>query len=704
MGRWLFLLLTIALTTMSLPMAAAQDADAAVMQDPGGDVDAYVAGAPTSIPAGVVDNIDLVAAGVSEQDETFTFTLQVESLEGHGGLFTGGGWQALIFTHGDTQFRLNFYHCGFCNDPTFTFGQMQTRPVGTEGWTTVHTATSDDDITADASGLMTWAIPRDMLADQSGAAPFPGRVLNEFWAESGLFFAEAGFEFAGNDVEWPLLVNDRMPDSGVADMVLEVVMGLAQTGDAFLHSEEPFRASNGEETTFVYRVNATNPGETEHVYQFEAVGAPVRWNVQFPVPTLVLGPGQTEMIPVLVRTPFAHQHGGAESFVMQMQAVDDPTAVGRVELGVRYLEVPQPAGHHDTVFLHSFQSEQDNPFFAVFATAFQFGPTGYMNAEPDDPNDQKINVPGRAFSFGAEGAYYWRFMLEPGLRLGLDFDLTRQLELTLPVSGTLPYPGAVLEGELILYGPEEEMTGDNGRTFIQRSEEVLAKFSSDPVELNGRHIFVVTATPTQNAELVRYDAANDLGLELVLRTGRPVTYVAQDSPAIEPGGTMVLPLFEYHDPVDEAFRTLSGPILEADTKNRVANPGDLVAFNLKARDQGNAAGDYDMQISGTHLDWASFNGPSKFYIDGDAVTTSILVDVPSDARDGDLVDLIVEAVHAEDPTRRGLVRLVVEVDTDAEHADDRNAIVRVDEVQESPLPVLVGLAALGAAVAWRRKG
>lgn len=699
MKGWPAFLAALLFVAVPVPSGSAQADGSVVLEDATGDVDLRVAGSPTALPAGVVDHLDLVSSAVAEDAAGFTFDLQMAA-----GTWTlpmdFGSWAALYFTHDDTEFRIRFIRNSF-GGGIMVFALLESRPVETEDWSTLLLAGADDGVVADAGGLLSWHVDRDLLADQNGAAPFPGRVLSDFWAESGLLFADAAIQdFQGNQVaDWPIYITDRMPESGHSEATVPVVFGLAQTGDARLFCEEPFRASNGEETTIVYRINATNVGERERVFQMQAVGAPTIWTVTFPVPTIVIGPGETREVPVLVRTPFQHQHGGAESFIIEMTGVDDAASVGRVEIGIRYLEVPQPAGHHDTVFLHSIATDADNPFQTAAQAAFGFGPRVYMNAEPDDPNDQRINVAGTGFVRGAEGAYGWNIYLDPALRLGLDFDLSRPFKLTVPVSGSLPYMASHLEGSLILLG--KETSSGNGRGDSQRETTILASLTSDPVDLNGRTVFEITGNMLDAADLVRYDVANDLLLRLVLYTGRPNTMLPPDNPVIEPGGTLLLPLFEYHDPVDSVFATPAGPMVHVTNAKRLANPGDLIAFPLTVHDPGNAGGDYRLEIDGSKAEWARILGPDQILLDRDQVDTTVVVEVPATARDGDLVDLIFQVVNTRDASRRGLVRLVVEVDTAAEHPDDRATLDLGNEVEKSSaLAWAVLSATLLVSAAW----
>lgn len=713
-------LVIILLTISGLPMVQAQAPPVEVLSDGSGDVDFTVGGTDQTDP-GLYGYLDLEAAVIQEDEEGFTFTLTMETLDGP---VAGQGSMApvysLYFTHSDTEFQVQFFSTCFfaCPEPQY-FAQLLMRPVGNEDWTNLANSRSQGPPTVDGSSLVWW-LPRDLLADQQGAAPFPGRELTDLWAYSKARtndFDIPDFQ-GGSAAEFPAEASDRMPDTGVSSQTVPITFGLTQSGDIVLTSDEPFRASNGEATTFLYTVNATNRGAEERLVQVRAAGLPSRWTVDFPIPTAVIGPGEHISVPVLLSTPFAHQHGGAESFVVEVFDPQSPSQVGRVELGIRYLEIPQPAGHHDTVFFHSAPWEADNPFEEVFLTAFAAGAGQvWMNAEETDDLDSGDPVTAQSgfFSFGTDAAtsrFYWVIPLSPALRLGLDGDLDGLGDIAFEVSTPVLLPGATVTAELALIG-EEDRPGRNDQNgqaynFPYGFREVmpLASMSWEPVDIDSGsdHLFETQFPLLPDADFIRYDPAQNLALSIVLDAGRPdVSFSAQDTPSLEPGGRMSLPLFEYQDPVDEAFAIPSGPLLTLDgPPSRLANAGDIMLFDVTILDQGNAAGDYELEITGQSTHWAALLSSKRIKLDGDSVQAKVAIEVPATAETGDRADLFLQAVHAQDPTRRGLVRMVVDVDESRDHEDDSaEALQLMGPTEDAPaiavLPVVVLLGAIALA-------
>jgi hypothetical protein len=167
---------------------------------------------------------------------------------------------------------------------------------------------------------------------------------------------------------------------------------------------------------------------------------------------------------------------------------------------------------------------------------------------------------------------------------------------------------------------------------------------------------------------------------------------------------MELPLFEYSDPVDEAFAALSGPVLDVvGEPARLANAGDLLLFDVDIIDQGNAAGEYHLEITGEGAHWTSLLTTDHVRLEGGAVRATVQVDIPATATEDDRADVFLQAVHSADASRRGLVRLVVDVDESMDHPDDRLAAQQISgKVEDAPAPWLLPLLALAFLAARRR--
>ncbi len=651
---------------------------------------------------------------VQEDRDAFTFIVGVaDTSSPTEQAWSDGGQVSVDFTHHDQAFRLNIERCFFCIPADYVWSSLYSRPVDSEDWSQVWIRSGPDGpIQDEENDVFIQRVPRSDLRDASGAKPFLGRSLSDAVATS--MAAVSGVYFSLTEdparVDFPVIIGDRMPDSGTGAPI-PVQVGLAQTGSARLSTDRPMRASNGEATTFIYSITATNVGDKTELFELEAMGAPSTWSVLLPVSAVELDAGQSRDIPVLVSTPFRHLHGAEQTFHVHMTSANDRSSVGRLEIGVIFNEIPQPAGHHSQIWFHSRASE--DLFQTTLGQVFP-GNDGavYMNAREDDENDARVAISGLNWgtSFDPEpvGQSRWFLDLDPGLLMGLDFDMDRLGSVVAPIKAGAGLTGAQLQGRLVLLGAPSEDENFNNFPYGDRTLTVLANLTTDaPVDVSAGavHEFTATLTPQPEADYIPYDPANNMVLELRLSMRQARTFTTADAPYLEPGGSAVLPLLEYHDPVDDVFDSLDGPILRAaGAQQRLLNPGSTAIFDVEvenARDQGAT---YKLSLSGARSEWASVVGSGRLKMTPEGTASiQVAVQVPGDARDGDLVDLVLSAEDQQDPTIRGLIRLFVEVDTEAEHDDD-GAAPAADVVKDAPgLSVATLVVLAGALVALRRR-
>lgn len=705
--RRLLSLVLIALLLPAVPTLA-QAEPIRVITDPTGDMVAELKGGPgITDPTGHYDFQDIEWVDVLEDADGYWFTVKVVSIEvelDNTIGFSDGGYIRIFFVHNDWDYFLEIERPSGQLEIEY-YARLYSKSSASDDWGRIWlTDTTTFDLNANT---ITQFVAREDLPDSKGAAPFPGRELTQFYAITGQRSSDFRGEIGGTGqtFEAPWHLGDAAPDDGPSDAVVPVQFGLEQSGDARLTVDEPYRASNGEETTFLYTVNATNVGANPDLFVFEAKNIPSTWDVTVVLPAVELGPGESATIPVLLATQFAHIHGGSQSFLLTMEGTENPQSIGRAELGIRYLETPQPAGHHETVYFHSTLT----PITLSFNSAFNvlFAPNGQLyfntNTPEDDPDDDGQAITGFGFTFGQETTYFWEIPLNPTLRMGLDFDLSREGQFMASFSSELPLNQAVLEGELLLVGEDPNGNG-NPRDGFDEQVTTLATFSSDPqdVTAGGRMDIAVPVTVTPESDYIPYDPANNILLQLRI-TGQGVTVPNQNTAmAMLPGGSMDLPMFDYEDDVTDVFETLAGPQLTAAAPIRTANPGDLIRFDVTMADTGAAAGDYQLEFMTEYAPLATvLEGNEATVPDGGSVPLTVTVEVPEDATQGEKLDLFLQAVNKNDPLKRGIVRLVVDVDLTQEWDDDRAS---VDTTEEESSPGIGILALLGAvAVALRRR-
>jgi hypothetical protein len=684
--------LALLLVLGALPPGAGQAAATPLIEDASGDLQATVAGNPVGAPAGRFAATDLRALAVEETATDLVFRLTVASLAASPELaLVESTVYTIDFAHQDVIYRVMMYRV--VADAVRYGGQFYVYDAAREDFSPVEPVS----VAAEAaSSTLTATVARSLVLDREGSAPFPGRVLTGFHAQSSsASFGDFTFDFgAGAQTMPPTGVRDAMPDSGNATATLPIRLGLAQTGFARLSSDLPIRASNGEATTFVFPVDANNHADTVQRFTLAPVGVPGGWRVSLPSDLVEIPAHGNVTLPVLVSMPFAHQHGSLQQFVLEMTALSDSSSVGRVQLGVRFVQPPQPAGHHDTMYLHSFAPSGDATFTMAFATLFGFDPNRmYFNtlSPTEDPNDSRLAVGasqwGMSFGVPPRQQYTWTVPLSPGLALGLDFDLTRQGSLKLAVDSTFPLPQAVLSGRLVHTIADDEgcgrgPNGDDGADctlddylFGRGQHVTVARLEPSPAQDIGpattgaQFDAVITATP--EGDYLPFHPRATLVLQLNLTATTVDAFIGPDQAPKATGGELVLPLLEYHDPVDQVFSSLSSLMIHVDgEQSRLVNPGKTALFSLGLMNHGSTAS-YDLELSGDGSAWAQIVGDRRVTVEsGKTRPLGIAVTAPADAVDGAVADLVLTAVDSSDPSARTLARLVVTVDTDAEHPDD----------------------------------
>lgn len=707
-SSWVLLPLLLALAA-PLPAQAQDQPMLRLLDDSAGDVALAGAPTPTVMPAGTADDLDLVSLDVGETPLDFLFKLGVKDLASGSTTVVASGHD-LFFRHHDQDYGITFYPGGsgyaylYAYEPGEGFGAY----------------VADLPVTMDlGASTMTATVRRDLLIDNDGAAPHPGRILDNFHATTN---ALGNFYISGQSATpHP---EDRMPNDGVGPLAWPVQYGIQQSGHLRLSSEEPFRASNGEASTFVFRINATNLAEEDDLVEFVAQGVPQAWDVQLPGLTM-LDANQSVEFPVIVRTAFAHQHGSATAFTLELVSQNDASAVGRIELGLRYPLIAQPAGHHDTVYFHSV--DQAEGVGGALDTALKlvqggdFGKRPYFNtaAPDDDPQDDAVPVTG--YTCGLNGnqddiigtRYCWSLPLGPGLQMGLDFDLNRTGTYSIPMFSLLPHPGARVEGELVYLPPYEGAGEFNPETgFVERQSVVVATLNTSEradIGANAGHTFTGIITPTPDGDFLPYLNGAGLMLELRMLSARPDNplFGPKGEPELRPGGTMTLPLLDYEDPLGETFGDDAKLQLAlAGDMQRMANPGATVVYNATLTNADNQTHTVALLIIGSNREWATLPGGDELRLEpGESATLRVAVVVPLGAVDEDRADLVLDVASTSELSARALVRMVTTVDTDAEHADDAALVASAQQGgKDTSAPAFtLTLAALAALVLVRRR-
>ncbi len=520
-------------------------------------------------------------------------------------------------------------------------------------------------------------VPRHLLADEIGAPPYPGRELTHFYVTS--FTTQV---YGGNDQttinDW-----DRMPDQGVVQTPYVVQHGTLPSGSAHLFSPNPYRGSNGGAATYVFEVTASNSGEQSSQYALSLQEAPTGWEISIPLQPFELAPGAHRTFPVVVSTPSAHQHGNTEVITLMLQDLNEPASQALLELAITYHAIPQPAGHHDTLYIHSRPSSEAATRHILASNQM----TAFMNTLENDEVDS--NEPAPAANPSIMGHFYeWEILLDPSLQTGLVFDTARTGELLIALDTT------GLPGEITIHGALLAQSMETTELASIPATKIPLHVSTGPLKLQ------LDVIPLEASNPYVYSGPTSLILHLIITPNRPASLTTAETPTLAPGGIMQLPLKEYREPIKtELAGNATTPFLAViGEPQRQANPGDLIMFEVAAR---NPQSVHHWQLYGPGAHHASL-------IPMEDHTVAVVVAVPEDA--GNVLDLVLEA-QAHDETSLGLARLLVLVDDEEDYPDDAQMVANLpstDKTSNTPgfsaAVAVLAMMGLAGVLSRRRRG
>ncbi|HUR63736.1 MAG TPA: FixG Ig-like domain-containing protein [Candidatus Thermoplasmatota archaeon] len=728
-------LLPLLAAALLLPLAHAQppsaqgpavpgEAGIRLLEDAAGDVKASLSGQQQD-PSGRFAATDLKALEVLETPDDFTFTLRVGSLKASPEvpLAESTGY-AITFLHKDRAFSISIFRQVLEGATYGAYLQVYDPALDRYDQLSPYAPVQ---VNADA-GTMAVSYGRDLLLDHDGNTPHPEVPLT-----SWRVVADSGFSFGSDRSCFTKDVctgspgasaHDAMPDAGNGTLDLAVRYGIVQSGKARLASEIPTRASNGEATTIVYQVEASSGLAGNQSFLLAASGLPAGWEVKLPGERITVPGNASILFPVVVTVPFAHQHGTYQKFLLEMKAVRDSGSIGRVQLGIRYTQPPQPAGHHNVLWLHS-QTLTSGQSITAFDTLFGTPASGlYMNAASpeEDTYDAKAEVPGEQVSQDLVpplATYLWSVPLAPALEMGLDFKQTIG-NVSVPLKTTLPMPGATLGGRLVYVPPGATVARGFDPSLLNAGEAILADLTPDaPVDVaaNTQGNFLhATLVPRPETGYIPFEKGAGLRLDLMVTftrlDGLGGGFGPRAAPVVQPGGILDLPLNEYHDKVAQVFASNATLALEAQSaQDRVANPGKMVLYNLTLANRASQPVTVNLELTGTHILWVSLLEPTQRSVrlaPNETRAVKVAVKVPLEADRGDTADVVLAATSASDLNVRSLARLYTTVDTGREYRDDSALIAAIEGThakKKTPGPEtpLVGLGLVAVAFAARRR-
>lgn len=655
------------------------------MSDVQGDV-VLVTGAPgaPSIPvAGAdADSADLLWLDIVEEDETFTLDVAVATMTGNAGFEI------------DIEFEWNglpYVVEARRSNPTigggFAFATLLVYNDEDEDFDRLALLEMTLDVEKAVASII---VPKVFVLDRAERTPTRGDSI----AVTRVVAEETVVNIRFSDTA-PLSMRDEMPDEAGEPVKFTFTAGDAATGHLKLVTDDRVRVSNGGATTFVFQATLRNNASYEEDVTLALESLPEGWQGTVQSPVRVPASGERTLA-VLMSVPFEHDHGGFDSFNLTAKSRKDVGSMATVRFGVLHTPIPQPAGHHEELFLHG-HNDITPPFDKLFPFA-----DGYINTESTHEGDIE-GVPTSGFIDGSTDSLSWYLQLDPALRMGLDFDLNRTGEVVGSIRGR-DATSATVTAKLFLYKYTQE--GRSEGTLLAQAAPAEVQ-----LDLNNPSPFKLTLAPTPESDYIPYDKDQNLVLQLTLKPdgGVPMRMLGVNGPTLTTGDFKAqLPLNEYHDQltgVAEAATALdlraTGPV------EKLANPGNLVAYEFTLVNGASVPTRIDIDLAGNDARLGTLvPSGSVELIPGESRTLTLGVRVPGDAAEGDELEVLVFAHAQDDPSQMAIARTKTTVTLgDGAVDDETETLIAARERQrDAPGPgALLLLAAAAVAVGLTRR-
>lgn len=487
---------------------------------------------------------------------------------------------------------------------------------------------------------------------------------------------------------------DLAPDSGFLDAFK--VPTPTGAGPVFISIANPLRVSNGEATTLVFQVDLTNRGTTTATTLLEAKSSVASMTPRI-TGRVSVPASESVRVPLIVTTSFAHAHG-ATNYVDIIATYDDGTEMDRAQASVYYLAVPQPSGHHPSIYFHG-QNPQTNP--ADSGPLNQQQEVWFSTESVDDLASAKeaVSISGDIQTH----RFDWWFPLKPELQLGLDVKATGAPFHATFVSD-IPLQGAMATAELHYCPPGATtrnacLASNAAKTMLTGESTAVDMTAGTPTTFNFEW-------KTLGQDLFEpFQLGNNLAVVMHLTTTNP-SYLGEDfgDPVrVQLGETTAdLPLNEYRDPVEKNFLSSEAISIQAKTAaDRNVNAGRTYVYEFNVQNNGTSSVKLASEIVGREADWATIqSGPSAIIGAGESRTLQVVVRPPSDAVAGQAADLVLVVEDSNHPDMAVLARFSATVVD--EDVPDESSMVSASG-HESPLSASVVFLALGALLLAARR-
>lgn len=508
--------------------------------------------------------------------------------------------------------------------------------------------------------------------------------LSEVWAEA----RQQAMSLP--DRTWTVTFLDRAPDVDVWGSLRTPVDPGA--GPLLLTPVQGFQGSNGGGGVLLFELVADNIDAEAIDAVLTIAGLPDGWAGLVPA-RLHLDPGESRTIPLLVSMPFGHDHGSSVPF--NVTAEVPGRQVLTEDLQVHFFDVPQPAGHHPTLYLHSGATAPgaSTPVYTWIDTIQENGDDERLSFGATGGSTDYGSVTHRGFFF---------VPMVPDLGIGLDFDLGRTGRAQLAFQSD--FATTVMARISLMHCNPSDLTG---RDFAEYRNDFrcpgtwLPVLEAEPSSLSlamGANPIDIELMPTVYADL------------LPLQSGALLAFVVELDYPFVPGyansidmlpadGRIELPLFEYQPPLRGVLADLGNLEILGEPVERSAGPGSQLVLQHRIVNHGAEALDIDFETIGSNAAWVEIQ-PSPMRLEaGDESPFEVKVNVPKDAGALEFAQVYVVASSQGDDQVVSVLPVRINAQGPVVHEQEQAAPTR--ETPVLPTALLV-LSLLALAVVHRR--
>jgi hypothetical protein len=599
--------------TFLLLLCLVTSASGYLIEDPIGDT--VIAG-PNGPIAFNAPQIDIVKSWINEQPESLTFGVLFEAAND-----TRERLIEIEFTIAGNEFLIGPNQD--CPETSLQHGPSRTN------YGCLHITEATNNESAEIK------LPKTAFTQKLGRAIGPGDALESIlfrgYATTTLVLLESDEAANGK----PVLPSISLPGES----------------NLFLYADEPYFYSNGEAGTFVYNVTLRNNGPAA-IIVLNASNVPNGWDIVLPN-ALSVGEGEHRDFYVITTIGSRHLHGETETFTITASSNEESF---QSELGIFFPTIPNPAGHHSTLYFHG-----DPPAAGVLSTPLVL----WMNTVTDS---EYTDAPYPAVSGGFDGTFehYWLAQLQPRLQMGLDFIEGGTAWLNGSMNFDAPSISLEISANLILGGS---------------NEQILA--SSGPITLPGATTvdFEIPLTVLDEINQIPFVEGSNMELEIMVNhIGAP--YSERVTLNLQ-GTTLQLPLTDFRPEIPNLPTSIKVEGFPAGIVPLNIGKGTLLELLTTGENS-----ELEIQVEGLNSEWVTHEEGArpgeKFHL---------FIDVPETASIGDRVDVVVVLRGDSGEWLQPLIAEVSEASVEDQHWSL--------ETKESPFPLLIMIIAL-VGIGFRR--